>query len=73
MVFPDLFKEQESCAFGIDGGMHRDEVRALGYTVDNVHNCVIAWDSGSLTMKLTLITSHGASGVYEGWSSPIGC
>jgi hypothetical protein len=29
MVFPDLFKEEESCAFGIDGGMRRDEVHAL--------------------------------------------
>jgi hypothetical protein len=42
MVFPDLFKEQESCAFGIDGGTHRDEVHALGNTVNNVHNCVIS-------------------------------
>jgi hypothetical protein len=41
MVFPDLLKEEESCAFSIDGGMHRDEVHVLGYTVDNVHNCVI--------------------------------
>jgi hypothetical protein len=30
VVFPDLLKEQESCAFCIDGGMHQDEVRALG-------------------------------------------
>jgi hypothetical protein len=29
MVFPDLFKEEENCAFGIDGGMHWDEVRTL--------------------------------------------
>jgi hypothetical protein len=29
MVFPDLFKTEESCAFGIDGGMHPDEVCAL--------------------------------------------
>jgi hypothetical protein len=29
MVFPDLFKEEESCAFGIDGGMRWDEVCAL--------------------------------------------
>jgi hypothetical protein len=29
MVFLDLLKEQKSCAFGIDGGVHRDEVRAL--------------------------------------------
>jgi hypothetical protein len=26
------------------------------------------WDSGSLTMESTLIVSHGASGVSEGWS-----
>jgi hypothetical protein len=30
MVFPDLFQEEEGCAFGIDGGMHQDEVRVLG-------------------------------------------
>jgi hypothetical protein len=41
MVFPDLFKEQTSGAFGIDGGMHRDEVHTLGYTVNNIHNSVV--------------------------------
>jgi hypothetical protein len=30
MVFPDLLKEEESCAFGIDGGMCQDEMCALG-------------------------------------------
>jgi hypothetical protein len=30
------------------------------------------WDSGSSTMKSTLIVSHGASGVFEEWSLPIG-
>jgi hypothetical protein len=30
MVFPDLLKEEESCAFGVDGGMHRDNVHVLG-------------------------------------------
>jgi hypothetical protein len=30
MVFPDLLKEEESCAFSIDGGVHRDEVHVLG-------------------------------------------
>jgi hypothetical protein len=30
MVFPDLLKEQESCAFHVDGGMRQDEVRTLG-------------------------------------------
>jgi hypothetical protein len=29
-VFPDLSKEEESCAFGVEGGMHQDEVCALG-------------------------------------------
>jgi hypothetical protein len=29
MVSPDLLEEQKSCAFGIDGGMCRDEVCAL--------------------------------------------
>jgi hypothetical protein len=30
MVFPDLFQEEESFAFGVDGGMRRDEVCTLG-------------------------------------------
>jgi hypothetical protein len=30
MVFPDLFKEEESGAFCIDGGMHWNEVCVLG-------------------------------------------
>jgi hypothetical protein len=42
VVFPDFFEEEESCTFGSDGGMHRDEVHALGYTVDDIHTCVIA-------------------------------
>jgi hypothetical protein len=42
MVFPDLFKEQESCAFGIEGGMHQNEVCALGKAVNHTHDCVIA-------------------------------
>jgi hypothetical protein len=42
MVSPDLFKEQTSGALGIDGGMCGDEVCTLGYTVDDIHNCVIA-------------------------------
>jgi hypothetical protein len=29
-VYPDLFKEEESGAFCIDGGMHRNEVHMLG-------------------------------------------
>jgi hypothetical protein len=69
MVFPDLFQEEESCAFGVEGGMRWDEVRTLGETVNDTHNCVI---TSSSTMKSMLITSHGALGVSEGWSSPIG-
>jgi hypothetical protein len=42
MVFPDLFKEEESCAFGVGGGIRRDEVRAFGKAVDDTHNCVVA-------------------------------
>jgi hypothetical protein len=42
MVFLDLFKEQKCYAFGIDNAMHRDEVCVLGYTVNNIHNCIIA-------------------------------
>jgi hypothetical protein len=29
MVFPDLFKEEESCAFSVEGGVRWDEVCAL--------------------------------------------
>jgi hypothetical protein len=29
VVFPDLLKEEESCAFSVDGGMHRDEMCML--------------------------------------------
>jgi hypothetical protein len=42
MGFPDLFEEQTSSTFSIDGGMCGDEVHTLGYAVDNVHNCIIA-------------------------------
>jgi hypothetical protein len=42
IVFPDLSKEEESCIFGIDSGMHRDKVCALGYAIDNIHNCIIS-------------------------------
>jgi hypothetical protein len=41
MVFPDLLEEQESCAFHVDRGMHRYEVRTLGQTVDDAHNCIV--------------------------------
>jgi hypothetical protein len=30
MMFSDLLKEQESCTFRLDGGMHWDEVCTLG-------------------------------------------
>jgi hypothetical protein len=30
MVFPDLFKEEWSSAFSIDGGMYWDKVHVLG-------------------------------------------
>jgi hypothetical protein len=42
LQFPDLLKEQEGCTFGIDGCVCGDEVCVLGYTVDDVHNCIIA-------------------------------
>jgi hypothetical protein len=70
MVFPNLLKEQEGCALGIDGGMHRDEVCMVTLSMTFII-ALYPWDSGSLTMKSTLIVSHGASSVSEGWSSPI--
>jgi hypothetical protein len=33
-------KEMDGCP--LTGGMHRDEVRVLGYAVDDIHNCVVA-------------------------------
>jgi hypothetical protein len=41
MVFPDLLEEQESRAFHVDGGMRRDEMCALGQTVNNAHNRIV--------------------------------
>ena len=42
MVLPD-FSEVDACrAFGSDGGMRRDEVRAFPDTVYNVHDRVVA-------------------------------
>jgi hypothetical protein len=70
MVFPDLFKEQISSTFSIYVGMHRDEVHARLVTLSTMFIIVsYPWDSGSSTMKSTLITSHGALGVSKGWSS----
>jgi hypothetical protein len=72
-VFPDLLKEQESGAFDIDGGMHWSEVHMRLVRLSTMHIIVsYPWDSGSSTMKSTLIMYHGASGVSEGGSSPIG-
>jgi hypothetical protein len=45
LVFPDLSKVQTSSTFGIDStisGMYSDKVCVLGYTVDDIHNCIIA-------------------------------
>jgi hypothetical protein len=41
MVFPDLFQEEKGCAFHINGGICRDEVRTLVKAVDDTHVCVI--------------------------------
>jgi hypothetical protein len=72
MVSPDLFKEQMSGTFSIDGGMHRDEVCVLGYTVEDIHNCIIAlgfrqFDNEVHTDHIPWCLSS------EGWSSLIGC
>jgi hypothetical protein len=42
MVFLDLLKEEESCAFGVEGGICWDEVHVLGKAVDDTHHCAIA-------------------------------
>jgi hypothetical protein len=52
MVFPDLPKVQAGGTFGRNGGMHRNEVRAFGYAVDNVHNCVITMGLGKFNYEV---------------------
>jgi hypothetical protein len=52
MVFPDLFQEEEGCAFRVNGGMHWDEVRALGKAVDDTHNCVVPMGFGQLDYEV---------------------
>jgi hypothetical protein len=52
MVFPDLFQEEEGCAFGVDGGMHQDEVCAFGQAVDDTHNCVVPMGFGQLNYEV---------------------
>jgi hypothetical protein len=42
MVFSDLSEVQMGGAFSRNSGMCRNEVRAFGYAVDDVHNCIIA-------------------------------
>jgi hypothetical protein len=41
MVFPDIPEVESGCTLGRDGGVHRNEVRALSYAVNDVHNCII--------------------------------
>jgi hypothetical protein len=41
MVFPDIPEVESGCTFSSDGGVRRNKVRALSYTVDDIHNCVI--------------------------------
>jgi hypothetical protein len=56
MVFPDLPKVEMGGAFGCNGGMCRDEVHVFGYTVDDVHNCVIAMGLGQFDYEVN--TNH---------------
>jgi hypothetical protein len=41
MVFPDIPEVESGCNFSSDGGVHRNKVHMLSYTVDDIHNCVI--------------------------------
>jgi hypothetical protein len=41
MVFPDIPEVESGCTFSSDGGVCRNKVHALSYTVDNVHNCIV--------------------------------
>jgi hypothetical protein len=42
MVLPDLIEIQSDCFFCIESCVSGDEVRALGDTVNNYHDCIIA-------------------------------
>jgi hypothetical protein len=39
-------------AFSHNGGMRRNEVRAFGYAVDDVHNCIIAMGLGQFNYEV---------------------
>jgi hypothetical protein len=52
MVFPDLPKVQAGSTFGHDGGMHRNKVHTFSYTVDDVHNCIIAMGLGQFDYEV---------------------
>jgi hypothetical protein len=41
MAFPDIPKVESGCTFSSDSGVHRNKVRVLSYTIDNIHNCVV--------------------------------
>jgi hypothetical protein len=40
-VFPDISEVESGCTFCSDGGVHRNKVHVLSYTVDDIHNCVL--------------------------------
>jgi hypothetical protein len=69
MVFPEKRRAVPSAFMVVCIGMKCVHLVRLSTT-----HIIVSYprDSGSSTMKSTLIVSHGASGVSEGWSSLIG-
>jgi hypothetical protein len=58
MVFPDLFQEEEGCAFGVDGGMCWDEVCADNLYTTQTPECTKDKYNAKIKVKGSLLRSH---------------
>jgi hypothetical protein len=58
MVFPDLFKEEESCAFGVEGGMHQDEVCVDNLYTTQTPECTKDKYNVKIIKRKSLLRSH---------------
>jgi hypothetical protein len=67
-----LLNEQPGSSSSCDSGEGGGKCAHL--VTESTTTIIPSWsdDSGSSTIKLTLMVSHGASGIGSGWSSPIG-
>jgi hypothetical protein len=46
VVFPNLAKKEAGSSYCCDGGVHCDKVRKLHDTINNVHDSVVAIETG---------------------------